>query len=70
VLRCGMLGTSMFAAASLEGRAIGLAIATAVNSIVAIVVSCMVMMVGLGLAIESFERCDGWRLRSIVETGR
>lgn len=43
-----MIDTSMLAAASLAGRAIGLAIATAANSIAVRVVSCMVMIVGLG----------------------
>lgn len=48
MLRYGMMLTSMLAAASLAGRAIGLAIATAAKSIVVRVVSCMVMIVGLG----------------------
>jgi hypothetical protein len=43
-----MVSTSMLAAASLAGRAIGLAIATAANSIAVRVVSCMVMIVGSG----------------------
>ena len=40
------MGTSTLAAASLAGRAIGLAIATAANSIVVRVVNCMVIIVG------------------------
>jgi hypothetical protein len=48
MLRSAKLGTlTLAAAASLAGRAMGPAIATAANSIVAMVVSCMVTLVGL-----------------------
>jgi hypothetical protein len=47
------LGTlTLSEAASLAGRAIGPAITTAANSIVAMVVNCMVTLVGLWVVSE------------------
>jgi hypothetical protein len=72
-----MMVTSMLAAASLAGRAIGLAIATAANSIVVRVVSCMLMTVGLGddealmiWLMGSLSLVLSCVLRMIVGTGR